>query len=96
MYREKIQEIVNRNNHVGSTTWIIRAAVETPDCIIVSKDSLSAKELERQYFEMIKKSPWYRKLRWILFGRNHPKFLTVNSRFEGLRLPIIFDNSALQ
>jgi len=92
---DKISEIVLTTRRTGNTTWILKSAVKTPDCIIVCKTLRHAKELEKEYFRMLQKSSWWLKLKWNLFGRNHPHFWGVDSQFKGYNLPVIFDNSAL-
>jgi len=91
---EKITEIVYRTRQTGNTTWILKAAIKQPNCVIVSKNMQQAKNLERNYFQLLSKSAWYQKLYWKWFGRKHPKFMTIDSKFEGFRLPIIFDNGS--
>jgi hypothetical protein len=75
---EKITEIVYKTRQTGNTNWNMK----------------QAKHLEKNYFQLLSKSAWYQKLYWKWFGRKHPKFMTIDSRFEGLRLPIIFDNGS--
>jgi hypothetical protein len=90
-----LKEIVYRTRQTGNTTWILKAAIKMPECVIVSKNMQQAKGLENEYRKMLLNESWWRKLYWKYFGKKHPKFLSVSSRFEGMRLPIIFDNGAL-
>jgi len=92
---EKITEIVHRTRNTGNTTWILKAAIKQPNCIIVSKSKRDAEYLEWKYFQILSKSAWYKKLWWKWFGRKHPKFLSLYNDFRGLGLPVIFDNGAL-
>ena len=91
---EKIKEIVYKTIATGNTTWILKAAIKQPNFVIISKNMQQAKNLERNYFYLLSKCVWYQKLYWKWFGRKHPKFMTIDSRFEGLGLPIIFDNGS--
>ena len=89
---EKITEIVYKTRRTGNTTWILKAAIKQPNCVIVVKNMQQVKHLQKNYYQLLSKSTWYQKLYWKWFGRKHPKFMTINSSFEGLGLPIIFDN----
>ena len=91
----KLEEIIRRTRATGNTTWILQSAVDNPNCIIISKNMQQAKQLEKAYFLLVEKSPWYKKLIWKFFGRVNPKFVSLDFRFEGSRLPIVFDNEAL-
>lgn len=90
-----LQEIVYQTRRTGSTTWILKAAIKNPECVIVSKNMQQAKQLEHQYRKMLLNVWWGQKLWWKLFGQKHPNFLSLSSEFRGFRLPIIFDNGAL-
>ena len=90
-----LRNIVFHTRKTGNTTWILKSAIKYPNCVIVAHSMQYAQELEKQYFNMLAESPWHRKLYWKIFGRKHPKFTSINSRFEGTKLPVIFDNSVL-
>ena len=84
------------NRRTGNTTWILKAAVNAPDCIIVCKDQSYASELEFEYKELLLKSKWWLRLKWLLLGRKHPKFISVYMlQICVINKPLIFDNSAL-
>jgi len=89
---ERITEIVYSTRRTGNTTWILKAAIRNPECIIVSKNMMQVQYLADEYHRLLSKSIWYKKLYWKWFGRKHPRFMTINSRFEGMNLPVIFDN----
>lgn len=91
----KIEEIVYKTRATGNTTWILQSAIERPNCIIVSRTIEQAKNLEQTYKILLSKSAWYKKLYWKWFGRKSPKFVSLSFRFEGYRLPVIFDNGSL-
>ncbi len=89
------KEIAERYRQNGNSTWIIKSAVENPECIIIAYNANSARDLEEEYFHMLKQSNWLKKLKWRFLGRKHPKFLSKSSNLDGYKLPIIFDNGAL-
>jgi hypothetical protein len=88
-YKNTLFGIVNENRQCGNTTWILKSAIENPECIILCYNMRNAKELENKYFHMLEERSIDRK------GRKHPKFLSKNSDLKGYKLPVIFDNSAL-
>jgi len=91
----KLEEIIRANRATGNTTWILQSTIKRPNCIIVAKNMNGAKNLELGYKILLSKSAWYKKLWWKYFGRKKPKFVSLDFRLEGSRLPIIFDNGAL-
>lgn len=91
----RLEEITRITRATGNTTWILQSAIERPNCIIVSKNMKEANHLEQAYKSLLSKSAWYKKLWWKWFGRKSPKFVSLDFSFEGHRLPVIFDNSAL-
>jgi hypothetical protein len=91
----RLEEIIRTTRATGNTTWILQSAIERPNCIIVSRTMQQAKHLEQAYKSLLSKSAWYKKLWWKWFGRKSPKFVSLDFRFEGYRLPVIFDNGAL-
>lgn len=90
----KIDEIVLRTRKTGNTTWLLKSAIENPDCIIVSRSMQEAKELEKRYNSLLQTSSWYKKLWWLMVKRKNPKFVSLDFRFEGYNTPVIFDNSS--
>lgn len=94
--QDKIIDICEHNRQCGSTTWILKAAVNNPNCIIIGYNDEYCEELKLKYFDLLRKENFFKRLKWKIFGRKHPKFLSVNKKnIRGYRLPIIFDNSAL-
>lgn len=91
----KLEEIIRRTRATGNTTWILQSAVDNPNCIIISKNMQQAKQLEKAFYSLLQKKPWYKKIIWKFFGRVNPKFVSLDFRFEGSRFPIVFDNGAL-
>ena len=91
----RLEEIIRTTRRTGNTTWILQSAIENPNCIIVARDIGHAKDLEQAYKMLLSKSAWYKKLCWKWFGRKSPKFVSLDFRFDGYRLPVIFDNGSL-
>lgn len=87
-----IQNIAARSRRRGYTQWILKGAITNPDCIIVAHNIKYANTLQSRYFELLDKEPFYKKWYWKWFGRKHPKFLSINSNFDGYHQPIIYDN----
>ena len=77
----------------GNTSWILKAALNNPECIIVVGNSAALRELSSEYEKLINNSPWYKKIYWKLTKRSYPKFTTVDNVIPGAKLPLIFDNS---
>lgn len=93
---DKVKEIVIKARQTGSTTWILKAAINNPNCIIVTGDIFTAKELKDHYFKLINKQNWLKRLWRKIFNRKHPVFCSVDyNRFDNADKPIIFDNSSL-
>lgn len=79
----------------GSTTWILKSLIESPNCIVVAYDTKAADHLKRKYYDLLNKASWWKKLKWRLFGRAVPRFESMGNfrQLKGYRQPIIFDNS---
>lgn len=92
---EKINDIITYNRQKGNSTWIVKSAIKNPNCVIVAHDSACAYDLKCLYYSLLKKQPFYKKIIWKLFGRSHPRFMSIENDFRGINLPVIFDNSAL-
>jgi len=90
---EEIKKIVLKTRGSGNTLWILKSAIKQPNCIIVSKDLKSAKQLENNYFQLLSKVSWIKRVFWKIIKRKNPKFLSINSGFDGITSPVIFDNS---
>ena len=77
----------------GNTSWILKSALNNPECIIVVGTTGELHALNREYEKLINNSPWYKKIYWTLTKRSYPKFTTVDNVIPGDKLPLIFDNS---
>ena len=77
----------------GNTSWILKAALNNPECIIVVGTTGELHALNSEYEKLINNSPWYKKIYWNLTKRSYPKFTTVDNVIPGGKLPLIFDNS---
>ena len=95
MKKEKLVDIVVQHRQCGNTTWLAKAAIENPKCIILCHDSNSAKEIEDKYYDLLNEANFLKRLKWKMFGREHPKFLSKSAKLDGYNLPIILDNSAV-
>jgi hypothetical protein len=95
MKKFKLVDIVENHRQNGNSTWLVKAAIENPECIILVHDANCAKELESHYYYLLDKAGFFKKLKWKLLGRKHPKFLSKNANLDGYNLPIILDNSAV-
>lgn len=91
----KILEIIDQNRGKGNTIWLLKSAINNPNIVIVCIDLKHCQYLKNNYFKLLKKEPWYRKLKWKLFGRKHPLFKSINENFRGISKPIVFDNGTL-
>lgn len=91
---ENVQEIVLNTRRTGNTTWILNAAINEPNCIIIAKNEQHANDLRKRYYDLLMKQPWYKKIYWNFFGKAHPRFMSINNRsgFAGYKIPVIFDN----
>lgn len=87
-----IKDIVDSTRQTGNTTWILKVAINNPNCAIVSKNP---RYLEDMYFKLFYDLPWYKRLYHKLFIKKHPMFITKEYNFYGIKVPVIFDNSAL-
>lgn len=85
----KIKEIVYKTRRTGNSTWILKAAIKQPKCVIVSKNMEGTERLKKEYFKLLSNKKWYQKIYDKWFGdKTVPLFLSINSRFEGLGLPL--------
>lgn len=79
--------------NTGNTSWILKAALNNPECIIVVGTTGELHALISGYEKLINNSPWYKKIYWKLTKRSYPTFTTVDNVIPGGKLPLIFDNS---
>lgn len=79
--------------NTGNTSWILKAALNNPECIIVVGTNSELSLLVSEYKKLINNSPWYKKIYWKLTKRSYPTFTTVDNVIPGGKLPLIFDNS---
>lgn len=90
-----VENIVHQTRGTGNTTWLLKAAINDPDCIIIARNGENKNDLYDHYHWLLGKERWYRRLWWRVFGRKHPEFRTLRYSFNGVREPVIFDNSSL-
>jgi hypothetical protein len=92
---ETAASIVLQTRNTGNTSWILKAAINSPNCTIVAKTAQQAKHLQNEYFYLLSREPWYKHLYWTIVGRINLNFMCINSDFSNQHTPVIFDNSAL-
>ena len=95
MKKVKLVNIIEQHRQNGNTTWLAKAAIENPKCIILAHDDNCAKEIEDKYYDLLDEASFLKRLKWKIFGREHPKFLSKNAKLDEYNLPIILDNSAV-
>ena len=87
----------------GPSLWILRAALENPDCVIIVKDKTKCKQRMETFEHLYNKSPWYKKIIWKFRKIKRPEFVSVEYLKQDISFlktypadkPIIFDWSAL-
>ena len=94
MRNHVVQHIVGARQR-GYTEWILRAAIENPNVIIVSPDTHHSAELKERFEKMVENLGFFR--RW-KFNRKKikPIFtgpLTLNDHLPKINRPIVPDNS---
>lgn len=94
-------QIIASTRRSGNTTWILKAAIDNPNCIIVCRDANQANYQAKLYNKMILNQPWYKKLWWKIVGREEPVFASVSDtdafRYASREMrAVIFDNSAIK
>ncbi len=87
---KKIVDVVEENRQCGNTTWILNAAIDNPNCIILGYNANFVSEIKNKYFFLLKERGILKR------GRKHPIFVSKNadlSKYD--KLTIILDNSAV-
>lgn len=88
--------IYQASRRQGSTEWLLKAAMNNPNVIIVAPTEEYANNLRKRYTRMIYVAPWYKRTWWFFFGKVMPSFISVEGTHHAIfRAPIVFDNSAL-
>lgn len=90
IYTSKENNFNNDNN-----IWLLKSAIKTPECVIVSSSGTHSNYMMEKYKKTIKEEHIVKQLYWYVFGRKTPIFVTLDyPKFDILRnLPILFDNS---
>lgn len=70
-------------------TWLLNAAIESPNCIICANSFAEKVILENEYKELLSQKPWYQRCYSKLFGRKNPRFVTKDTNIEGVSVPVI-------
>ena len=83
-YYDDIHEVVAHTRQQGNTTWLLKAALKNPDCIIVVGNHMHRKELLKRLYKMTE-------------GKQValPEIMTKYQSFHGLNKPVIFDIASL-
>ena len=97
---QKVQTILSNCRASGNTTWILKSAINNPNCIIVTKSLQHKEDLQYAYNRLLYKETWYKKLFRKFKKHSVPKIVTVDDfvnkspmyRDIKNRIPIIFDN----
>lgn len=93
---DRLSYIANSLRRTGSSTFILKAAINNPNVVIVYGCMEIAERFKREYFKMLKGSIWYKRLFWNLFGRDEPVFTSLDcDDIASFKLPVVFDGSAL-
>lgn len=69
--------------------------MENPEVVIVSASRKHSHQMRLSYQNFCKTRNWFARIKWIILGSPEPIFKSLDERFEGLNLPIVFDNSTL-
>ncbi len=87
--------MILQRRRTGYTTWVLRAAILDPKCVILSCNQDSSRDLERRYNRLIKEYGWFRRLWWKITFRGRPQFISFQDpeRLKGSKHTIIPDNS---
>jgi len=89
MKKVKLVDILEQHRQCGSTTWLVNAAIDNPNCIILCHDRNNVNEIKDKYFSLLKE-------RGISRRRKHPIFASKNADLTKYgKLPIILDNGAV-
>jgi hypothetical protein len=92
---ENIREIIEYSRGTGNTSWILKSALENPDCIIVAGHHRSKEWLKEKYIHLFNQQSWFNRVLHKLRNKPHPLFVTKSeyARIRGMRKPVILDNS---
>jgi hypothetical protein len=92
-----LHKLLVENRRVGSSAWLLKAAIDNPKCTIVASNTVEMEKLKLKYNALLENAPWYKKAIWAFEGRVIPTFITLQSlKQEGFKpTPIIVDNSAI-
>jgi hypothetical protein len=82
----------------GNSTYLLKAAIDNPDCCIISGSLAASDALKKRYKQLLEELPVYKKFfRW-LTGKNKkmPSFESVTSfKPHQSRVPVIVDLEAI-
>lgn len=83
-YYDDIHEVLAHTRQQGNTTWLLKAALKNPDCIIVVGNQMQRQELLQRLSKLTE-------------GKqvDLPEIMTLHQSFVGLNKPVIFDLASL-
>jgi len=84
-----IDDIISSTRRTGNSTWILKSAMNDNKCIIVYPSESIATLMKKLYKKMLKEKGVGEDLEF-------PKFLTLGDDFSNCKVPVIFDNSAIE
>lgn len=97
-----VSDIAKKYRRSGNTSWILKAALNNPKCIIVVCSHKESTRLQNLYKELYNKVPWYQKVIRIFKKREIPIFVSVQILKQDKYFlygyknrSLVFDNSAL-
>lgn len=91
-------EIIHSHRRTGNTEWLLKSAIKNPNVTIICRDESNVRILRERYYHMLSGYNWITRKWWSVFGRKHPKFISIHNagrKLRGTGDPIAFDNSAI-
>ncbi len=91
-----IKEFILSKRRCGHTEYMLRAAVNNPEVIIVVATESHIGALVRRYNKLISEQPWYKRIWWRITNRRSPRFVSIrnaHSSCDGICEPVMFDNA---
>ena len=94
---ETNQGFMLRARRTGYTTWMLKSAINNPDCIIVGANQQHCRHLEKRYYKLLKEESFFKKVLRRIKKTKNPTFISMrDGETHGLLgKPRIYDNFAL-
>ncbi len=94
-----LETMLKGSRQMGSTTYLLNAAIKNPNVTIVVANSNQAKMLEQQYEKMLEDLSWWKKiLRKIETKNRYPYFISLRN-YSGQghsKRPVVIDLYAIE